>query len=86
MAEVQVAFFTLKKKAQRRYFHSLWLDSTQEVPNFEVSFLHGRAFRLCVCGGGSSASAGDGSGFHRSRMGMASRPCGSAHERADEQP
>lgn len=48
--------------------------------------LHGRAFLLCVCAGDSSMSAGDGSVFHRSRMDMASHPCGSTRGHGDEQP
>lgn len=48
--------------------------------------LHGRASLPCGCAGGSSASAGDGSVFHRSHMGMASHRCGSTHGHEDAQP
>lgn len=47
---------------------------------------HGRASLRCGYAGGSSVSAGVGSAFHRSRMDMASRPCGLAHGHGDEQP
>lgn len=62
------------------------LDLKAKEIKAEEGSLHGTAFLPCGSAGGSSTSAGGGSAFRRSRTDMASRQCGSARGRGDEQP
>lgn len=87
MAEVQVAFFTLEKGNRTALFSGTLLKfDLKQKTEIERGDLHDRAFLPCGYAGGSSTSAGAGSAFHRSRMDMASHPCGLIRGRGDEQP
>lgn len=83
VAEVQVAFLTLRKENGAGLIHSALSAVDSAEPRVD---LHGRASLPCGCAGGSSASAGGGSASRRSRTDKASPPCGSARGRGDERP
>lgn len=90
VAEVQVAFLTLKggrkKKKKRALVAHVAIVRFDSFLLMQRVDLHGTASLPCVCAGGSSASAGGGSAFRRSRRDTASPPCGSTRGRAGEQP